>query len=146
VDELKEGEELKGTLRQQMEQHRVNPNCATCHARMDPLGFGFENFDAIGAWRTKEGKHAIDASGILPDGAKFDGPKELRQVLLKKKEAFVKCFAEKLLTYALGRGTERSDRCFIEEIAKNAAKNEYHFTSLVNEIVRSDVFMKKGKK
>jgi hypothetical protein len=143
VDELKEDEELKGTLRQQMEQHRKNPTCASCHARMDALGFGFENFDAVGGWRTQEGKHAIDPSGVLPDGSKFAGPAELRKVLLGKKELFVKCLTDKLLTYALGRGTERSDRCYIEEIAKNVTKHDHRFTSLVLEIVKSDPFQKR---
>ena len=70
---------------------------------MDPLGIGFENFDALGAWRTREGKHAVDASGELPDGSKFNGPAELRKVLLQKKDQFARCFTEKLMTYALGR-------------------------------------------
>jgi hypothetical protein len=143
VEELKEPDELKGTLRQQMEQHRKNPTCASCHQRMDPLGFGFENFDAVGAWREKEGKHAIDPSGVLPDGSSFKGPAQLRKVLLKKKDLFARCLTEKLLTYALGRGTERADRCFIEEIAKNAAKDDYRFTKLITEIVKSDPFQKK---
>jgi hypothetical protein len=146
VDELPEGEALTGTLRQQMEQHRKNPSCASCHARMDPLGFGLENFDAVGGWRAREGKHAIDASGVLPDGTKFDGPGELRQVLLAKKDLFVKCLSEKLLTYALGRGTERSDRCFIEEIAKRVTKSDYRFQSLVVEVVKSDPFQKRRAK
>jgi hypothetical protein len=143
--ELKEGE-LKGTLRQQMEQHRRNPSCANCHARMDPLGFGLENFDAVGAWRTHDGKHPIDASGVLPDGSKFDGPRQLRKVLLAKKEQFVRCLAEKLLTYALGRGAQRSDRCFIEEIAKSTAKQDHRFSTLVLEIVKSDPFQKRRGK
>ena len=144
VEELPEGAELKGTLRQQMEQHRLNPSCASCHARMDPLGFGFENFDAVGAWRSVEGKHAIDASGVLPDGSKFDGPKELKQVLLKKQDLFVKCLTEKLLTYALGRGTERSDRCYIDEIAKRVEKQDHRITALILEIVKSEPFQKRG--
>jgi hypothetical protein len=150
VDELPEDAELKGTLRQQMEQHRKNPSCASCHARMDALGFGFENFDAIGRWRTKEGKHAIDPSGVLPDGQKFAGPAGLKVILKKKQELFVKCLTEKLLTYALGRGTERSDRCFIEGIARAAARSDYRFIALVTEIVKSDPFQKRrgrgGKK
>jgi hypothetical protein len=143
--ELKEGE-AKGTLRQQMEQHRKNPACANCHARMDPLGFGLENFNAVGAWRDRDGKHPIDASGVLPDGSKFTGPGELRKVLLGKKDQFVRCLADKLLTYALGRGTERSDRCFIEEIAKGTAGKDYRFTALVLEIVKSDPFQKRRGK
>jgi hypothetical protein len=143
VPELKDDAELSGTLRQQMEQHRKNPNCAGCHARMDPLGFGLENFDAVGAYRTREGRHAIDTSGVLPDGSTFDGPAALRKVLLAKKELFVKCFTDKMLTYALGRGTERTDRCFIEEIAKKTAAADHRITTLVLEIVRSDPFQKR---
>jgi hypothetical protein len=145
VEELKEEDELKGTLRQQMDQHRKNPSCASCHQRMDPLGFGFENFDAVGAWRTQEGKHAIDSSGVLPDGSRFNGPAELRKVLVGKKDQFVRCLAEKLLTYALGRGTERTDRCFIEEIAQKTAKDDYRFTRLVTHIVHSDAFQKRSR-
>ena len=146
VEELKENNELKGTLRQQMEQHRKNPTCASCHQRMDPLGFGFENFDAIGGWRDKEGPHAIDPSGILPDGSSFKGPAELRKVLLKKKGLFARCLTEKLLTFSLGRGAERSDRCFIDEIAKNVEKGDYRFTTLIIDIVKSDPFQKRRAK
>jgi Protein of unknown function (DUF1588)/Protein of unknown function (DUF1592)/Protein of unknown function (DUF1585) len=146
VDELPEGAELKGTLRQQMEQHRTNPSCASCHQRMDPLGFGLENFDAVGAWRALEGKHKIDASGVLPDGSKFDGPKELRQVLLKKKDLFVKCFVEKMMTYGLGRGMDRADRCFIEEIAKGVVKQDHKFSAVILGIVKSDPFLKRRAK
>jgi hypothetical protein len=143
VDELKEDGESNGTLRQQMELHRKNPTCASCHQRMDPLGFGFENFDAIGAWRGKEGRHEIDASGVLPDGSTFKGPAELRKILINRKDLFAKCLSEKLLTYALGRGMERSDRCHIEAIAKQIAKEEYRFASLIVEIVKSDPFQKR---
>src|SRR5439155_4702373 len=100
VPELKEGKELTGTLRERMEQHRANPNCASCHERMDPIGFGFENFDGIGAWREKDGDFAIDASGKLVSGESFRGPAELRAIVLKKKrDAFVRCLTEKVLTY-----------------------------------------------
>jgi len=129
-----------------MEQHRKNPSCASCHQRMDPLGFGFENFDAVGRWRTREGKHPIDASGVLPDGQKFDGPAGLKAILKKKHDLFVKCLTDKLLTYALGRGTERSDRCFIEGIARAAAKSDHRFVSLVTAIVKSDPFQKRRGK
>jgi cytochrome c553 len=137
---------VKGSLRKQMEAHRKNPACANCHARMDPLGFGFENFDAVGAWRDKDGKFDVDSSGVLPDGSTFKGPAELRKVLLKKKDQFVRCLADKMLTYALGRGTERSDRCFIDKIASQTAKNDYKFMSLVLEVVRSDPFQKRRAK
>jgi hypothetical protein len=146
VPELKDGGELKGSLRQRMEQHRKNPSCASCHARMDPLGFGLENFDALGAWRDKEGGQAIDASGTLPGGRTFRGPRELRGVLKEKRDQFVRCLAEKLLTYALGRGLGRADRCFIDSIARNAAAGDYKFSRLVVGIVRSDAFCKRGGK
>jgi hypothetical protein len=148
VEELKDDKEamLSGSLRQRMEQHRANPTCASCHQRMDPLGFGFENFDAIGAWRTREGKHAIDPSGVLPGGETFKGPGELRAILKKRQDAFARCFAEKLLTYALGRGVERYDRCALDDIAKSAAKDDYKFSRLVLDIVKSEPFQnRRGK-
>jgi hypothetical protein len=149
VEELKEDKQtvLSGTLRQRMEQHRANPSCAVCHAKLDPLGFGFENFDAVGAWRTREAGHLIDPSGVLPGGQTFQGPAELRAILKTRHEAFTRCLADKLLTYALGRGTERSDRCYVEDIARTVAKNEYRFSSLVLEIVKSEPFqMRRGKR
>jgi hypothetical protein len=148
VPELKEGEQaqLTGSLRQRMEQHRANPNCAACHQSMDALGFGFENFDAIGAWRTQEGKHAIDPSGTLPNGQSFKGPAELKALLKARGDAFARCLTDKLLTYALGRGTERTDRVFVEEIAREAAGEKYPFSSLVIGIVKSDPFQKRRGK
>ena len=148
VEELKEGEqqELVGSLRQRMEQHRANPSCATCHQRMDPLGFGFENFDAIGGWRTKDGTHDIDPSGVLPTGQEFKGPAGLRAILKQRQDDFAKCLSEKMLTYALGRGTERYDRCAVNEIAGSLKKNDYRFSTLVIEIVKSDPFQKRRAK
>ncbi len=134
---------LKGTLRQRMEQHRKNPMCASCHAQLDPLGFGLENFDAIGAWRTKEGDLPIDSSGILPDGRKFRGPGELKQILLGKKDLIVRNLTEKMLTYALGRGMEEYDKCACRDIAKVTANNNYRFTSIITEIAKSDPFRKR---
>lgn len=147
VPELKEGKELTGTLRQRMEQHRANPSCATCHQRMDPLGFGFENYDAIGTWRTLDGKSPIDPSGVLPDGKSFKGPKELKAILKGKEEEFRRCFTEKLLTYALGRGLEFYDKAAVEQISRNLAQKGNRFSALVVEIVKSDPFQKRrGKK
>ncbi|MGH9667341.1 MAG: DUF1592 domain-containing protein, partial [Bryobacteraceae bacterium] len=100
---------ITGTMRQQLEKHRSNPVCASCHSRMDPLGFGLSNFDAIGRWRTHDGKFPIDASGTLPNGEKFNGPAELKKILMGDKDAFSHCLAEKMLTYALGRGLESYD-------------------------------------
>jgi hypothetical protein len=134
------------SLRTRMEQHRVNPNCAVCHQRMDPLGFGFENFDAVGAWRKKDGKFDVDASGELPGGQKFNGPKELVAVLKTKESEFRRCLIEKLLTYALGRGLEYYDKCALDEISAEAVRNDNRFVSVVLAIVQSEPFqLKKGR-
>jgi hypothetical protein len=129
------------SVRERMEQHRANPACASCHAQMDPLGFALENFDAIGRWRTTgEGDGPIDAAGALPDGAKFDGPEELRKLLLTRRDDFVTTVIEKLLTYALGRGVEYYDRPAIRQIARDARAREYRWSSLILEIARSTPF------
>jgi mono/diheme cytochrome c family protein len=143
VPDLDEKKQLTGTLRQVMEQHRVNPICASCHARMDPIGFAFENYDAIGRWRTKEGSFDIDPSGELPDGRRFQGPAELKQILKEKKDLFARSVTEKMLTYALGRGLEFYDQCAIDKIVAALAKNDYRFSTLVVEIVHSDPFQKR---
>jgi hypothetical protein len=113
---------------------------------MDPLGFGFENFDGIGAWRTQEGKFKIDASGMLPDGKKFDGPAELKTILKGKEEQFRRCLAEKMLTYALGRGVEPGDRATVEKISEAVAADQNHFSRIVLEIVQSDAFLRRAVK
>ncbi len=128
------------SLRQQLEAHRADPTCASCHKRMDPLGFGLENFDAVGAWRTTDGAFAVDASGVLPDGRSFSGPAELRRILRADQDAFVRALAGKLMTYALGRGLERSDRHRIRTIADAVARDDYRFSSLVLGIVSSPAF------
>ena len=125
------------SMREQLESHRKDPICASCHRRMDPLGFGLENFDAVGAWRTIDGKFPIDASGALPDGRKFTGPVELRTILEGNSEAFAKCLATKLLTYALGRGLERYDTKTVKLIASRLPAKDYRFSALVLEIVKS---------
>ena len=141
-----EGRKLTGTLREQMEQHRENPSCAACHASMDPLGFAFENYDAIGAWRSKDGEQDIDSSGELPDGKTFSGPEGLKKILLERKDDFAACLAEKMLTYALGRGLEYYDRPTLKRIVKRVAENEYRLSSLVVEIVKSEPFLnRRGK-
>ena len=133
------------SLRQQMEAHRSNVTCAACHVRMDPLGFGLENFDAIGAWRTEDAKFPIDATGALPDGRTFNGPMELEAVLRQDRDAFTRAATEKLLTYALGRGLERHDRATVKAIARRVAEGDYRFSVLVMEIAQSLPFrMRKG--
>ena len=131
---------LVGSLRQRMEQHRADPSCASCHKLMDPLGFGLENYDAIGAWREREGDAAVDAGGELPDGRRFQGPAELREVLSARKDEFRRCLVEKLLTYGLGRGLEYYDACAVERIASASASGGDRFSVIVAEIVKSPAF------
>ena len=137
VPPLEETKQGTGTLRQQMEQHRKNPACSSCHSRMDPLGFGLENFNAIGSWRTVDGQAPVDASGTLPDGRTFQSPSELRTLLKGDKEAFVQGLTEKLLIYALGRGLERSDRPAMANIAEKLPAADYKFSNLVMGVVTS---------
>lgn len=145
VPDLKDGKELTGTLRQKMEQHRANPNCASCHERMDPIGFGLENFNGVGMWREKEGEFPIDTSGKLPSGKTFKGPAELRKILRGQKDLFAHCLTEKMLTYALGRGLEYYDRCAVDKITTALANKDYKFSVLITEIVKSAPFqMRRG--
>jgi hypothetical protein len=146
VPELKEEKVLTGTLRQRMEQHRADPQCASCHARMDPLGFGLENFDGIGTWREKEGEFPIDATGSLVTGETFEGSIELLAILANEKRGqFVRCLADKMLTYALGRGLEYYDKCALDQITRNLARKDYRFSALILEIVKSVPFqMRRG--
>ena len=138
VPNLKE-EEIgsAASMREQLEMHRKDPTCASCHKRMDPLGFGLENFDAVGAWRTVDGKFPIDATGTLPDGRSFNGPDELRVILKADHQAFEQCLTSKLLTYALGRGLERYDKRTVSGIVSRLPEHEYRFSGLVLEIVNS---------
>ena len=126
------------SVRERLERHRENAVCASCHAPMDPLGFGLEHFDAIGRWRAAgEAGGAIDASGVLPDGTAFRGLSGLREVLLERREQFVHTVAEKLTTYALGRGLEHYDMPAVRRIVREAADDDYRWSSLVLGIVRS---------
>ncbi|HEX4613845.1 MAG TPA: DUF1592 domain-containing protein [Urbifossiella sp.] len=141
VEQLKDAHEAGGaTLRQRTERHRADPGCAACHAAMDPLGFGLESFDAVGAWRTHDGGLPVDASGVLPDGRAFDGPAGLRAVLVDQRGAFARCLTEKLLTYALGRGPDRGDRAAVADIARKLAANNDRFSALILALVHSDPF------
>ncbi len=135
LDEAKIGS--SESLRQQLEQHRANPTCAACHSRMDPLGFGLENFNAIGAWRTKDGNFPVDSAGTLPDGRTFNGPQQLKAIVKADSLAFAECLTEKLMTYALGRGLERYDKPTVKRIAKQVAAKEYRFSTLALEIASS---------
>jgi hypothetical protein len=128
------------SIRERMEAHRKNPVCAACHARMDPLGFALENFDGIGGWRDEDGGKKIDASGALPGGAIFDGPSGLRTMLLTHKYDFVTTVTDKLMTYALGRGTEYYDAPAVRQILHDAEANNYRWSSIILGIAKSTPF------
>jgi hypothetical protein len=128
------------TMRDRVAEHRANPACASCHNLMDPVGFALEKYDAIGRLRTTDEGTPVDASGVLPDGSRFDGPSQLQQALLKHPELFVSTLAEKLLTFALGRGTEYYDAPAIRKIVADASRSDYRFSSLITGIVRSTPF------
>jgi len=128
------------SMRQQMEQHRADPSCSACHAKMDPIGFALENYDAVGRWRTKEGGFEIDASGRMPSGESFQNASELKRYLRANPDEFVLCLTEKLLTYALGRGVERNDKPLVRAMSRDAARDNYKFSSIVLGIVRSAPF------
>jgi hypothetical protein len=134
---------ISRSLRQRLERHRSQPACAACHARMDPLGFALENFDAVGAWRNDEEGHAIDASGVFVGGQAFNGPVELRALLRTCQQAFARCLAEKLFVCALGRGPGPADRRVIDGIVRQLATDDYRFLALVLAIARSEPFQRR---
>jgi hypothetical protein len=128
------------SVRERLSQHRKNPVCASCHAPMDPLGFALENFDAVGKWRNVDANAPVDSSGVLVDGTGFTGPAELRQVLLNRREQVVHTAAEKLLTYALGRGLEYYDAPAVRRIVREAAPSDYRWSSIILGVIKSPPF------
>jgi mono/diheme cytochrome c family protein len=128
------------TFRQRLEEHRKKPQCVGCHSRMDPLGFGLENFDAIGRWRTAIGAEPVDASGVMPTGEKFSGPSELKQVLLARKDEFARNVTERMLAYALGRGLEYYDMPTVQRITEKLRADGYRVSTLVMEVAKSYPF------
>jgi hypothetical protein len=128
------------SVRERLSQHRKNPVCANCHAPMDPIGFALENFDAVGKWRATDANAPVDASGVLVDGTRFDGPAELRKALLNRRTQVVHTVAEKMLTYALGRGLESYDAPVVRGIVHAAAAADYRWSSIVLGIIRSTPF------
>ncbi|MSO21373.1 MAG: DUF1592 domain-containing protein [Acidobacteria bacterium] len=130
------------SVRQQLEKHRANPACASCHARMDPLGFALDNFDGIGKWRTVSGSERmpVDASGVLPEGTRFNGPAELRKILLTRSDQFITTVTEKLLTYALGRGLDYYDQPTMRRIIRESAAGDHRWSTLILAIARSAPF------
>jgi hypothetical protein len=132
------------SVRERMEEHRANPSCSVCHNIMDPVGFALENFDAIGAWRVHtEASSPIDASGVLVDGTKVNGPVALRNALLSRPDTFVTTLTEKLLTYALGRGVEYYDMPSVRGVVHRAARNDYRMSAIILGIVQSTPFQMK---
>jgi uncharacterized protein DUF1588/uncharacterized protein DUF1585 len=139
LPEAKEGDP-PASMRERMALHRENPVCASCHTRMDPLGFALENFNAIGKWRTRDGDATIDPSGTFPDGTKFANPAEFRRVLLSHQDQFVRTFAEKMLTFALGRGLDYYDMPAVRTVLRDSAKQEYRWSSVIMNVVKSAPF------
>jgi hypothetical protein len=139
------GNAKQPTMRQVLERHRIAPSCSTCHKIFEPVGIALENFDATGAWRTLEEGAPVDASGVLPDGTKLDGPVSLRNALTRYSPQFARVVAEKLLTYALGRGVESHDMPMVRDIVRDSAATNYRFSSLVMSIVESEPFQKSMK-
>ena len=141
-----ESKTASGTLRQQMEQHRTNPTCASCHERMDPIGFGMENFDGIGEWRDKDGTAPVDSSGQLMTGETFKTPLDLVQILANaRRDDYFHCLTEKMITYALGRGVDVYDHAAVDTIV-DALGDDPRFSNLVMQIVQSVPFqMRRGE-
>jgi mono/diheme cytochrome c family protein len=138
LDDAKNGKTM--TVREQMEMHRKNPVCASCHTKMDPLGFSLENYDAVGAWRTGYAGQKVDASAVLPDGTQFDGPTGLQNILLTRKDQFVEAMTERLMTYALARGVESYDMPAVRAVRYQAAKDDYRMQTIILGIVQSVPF------
>jgi hypothetical protein len=129
-----------------MEKHRSNAVCASCHSKMDPLGFGLENYDAVGKWRTLDGKFPVDSSGTLPNGKTFSNPEEMRAALVSLVPQFARALVEKLMMYGLGRGIAPYDRRAIDQITARLADQGYPFQTAIYEIVRSAPFqMRRGE-
>jgi hypothetical protein len=133
------------SLRQRMEQHRVNPACSSCHKIMDPIGFALENFDHAGKWRTLDGKTPIDATGQMMDGTKLDGSESLRRALVARADVFATVAAEKMLTYASGRAMRAQDMPSVRAITRGAAGDRYRFSSLVLGVVKTPQFQMRTK-
>ena len=142
--------EPKATIRQKLEAHVANPNCASCHAKIDPLGFAFDNYDAVGRWRTEEfvpkgrGQNPpVDASGRLPDGRPFDGPEHFKELLAANEDAFVRAFVEKLANYALRRAMTVDDRDQLDAIVTTTKPNQHRLQTVIEAFVTSELFLKR---
>jgi hypothetical protein len=146
ADSVKGAASAPKTVRQQMELHRKNQPCASCHSVIDPVGFALENFDSIGQWRANGADGMpVDTAGVLADGSKVNGPAALRQAIVSRPDAFVTVIATRMLTYALGRGLEPSDMPVVRRIVRKAAQNDYRLSSIVMGIVESAPFQMRTK-
>src|SRR5690606_19077190 len=130
--EIEVGQEFT-TVRERLETHRENPSCNGCHGVIDPLGFALENFDAVGRWREQDrmARTPIDSSGVMADGTPVNGPLDLRKAILESPSQFVQTFTEKLMTFGLGRGIDHQDMPTVRRIVRQAAADNYRFSSLV---------------
>jgi len=135
LDEASVG--VNASLREQMQRHRADPICASCHSKMDPLGFGLENYDAIGRWRTKDGNFPVDSSGVLPNGKTFATPGEMRAVLNSQLPEFTRALIERMFTYSLGRGVKGFDEPALEKVQAAVTADGYRFQTIIREIVHS---------
>ena len=139
--------ELRGkTLREEIELHRTRKICMSCHVKLDPIGFGLQSFDAIGRWRNEEAGKPVDSSGVMPDGREFDGPVELKQVLLERKDEFVKNLCARMLSYALGRKLEYYDEAAVRRIFDEVKNDDYRAGSLIRAVVGSYPFRYRDSK
>ena len=128
------------TVRELLTQHRADPVCASCHSRIDPLGFALENYDALGVWRNTDAGQAVDASGELPDGTRFEGPAQLKRILLEKKSLFFRNLTNKMLGYALGRGLNLRDSCVVNDILAHLEAGNFSAQTLIQAVVLSMPF------
>jgi hypothetical protein len=133
------------SMRERLTQHRANPACAACHDSMDPIGFALENYDASGAWRTKDGNFEVDSSATLPDGRTLNGAKGLKQAIRERSDLFVEHFIDRLMTFGIGRGLYKTDRPFVQQIAREAADHDYRFSAIVSAIVNSRPFLMRSR-
>jgi len=138
LEQSKDGRQLNA--REQMELHRADPACASCHVKMDPLGFALEHYDAVGAYRSSDAGRPVDSSATMPDGSHFDDLSGLQQRLLDHKDEFARAFTERLLSYALGRGLEWCDEPAVRAIARAAAKDDYRIGTLILGVATSEPF------
>jgi hypothetical protein len=141
LEESNKGKETETkSVRDQLELHRQNQPCASCHRVIDPPGFALENYNSVGQWRSSDNGMKVDANGVLADGSKLNGPVELREAILRRPEAFASLITERMMVYALGRGLDPADMPVVRRIVKKAGQNNYRLSTIVSEIINSAPF------